>query len=55
MTAPAFTIHPDETVAAAALVMTAHRVSRLPVVSKAGTLIGIVSRGDLLRSLTYPE
>ncbi|MGD0700542.1 MAG: CBS domain-containing protein [Trebonia sp.] len=51
MTAPAVTIHPDEDVATAALVMTAHRVSRLPVVSKDGTLIGIVSEGDLLRSL----
>jgi CBS domain-containing protein len=51
MTAPAVTIHPDETVATAARVMTAHRVSRLPVVDKDGTLIGIVSQGDLLNAL----
>jgi CBS domain-containing protein len=51
MTAPAVTIHPDETVAAAARVMTAHRVSRLPVVGNDGTLIGIVSQGDLLGAL----
>ncbi len=51
MTAPAVTIHPDETVATAAQVMTAYRVSRLPVVAKDGTLIGIVSQGDLLRAL----
>ena len=55
MTAPAVTIHPDETVATAARVMTAHGVSRLPVVSKDGTLIGIVSQGDLLRALACPE
>jgi CBS domain-containing protein len=55
MTAPAVTIHPDETVATAARVMTVHRVSRLPVVNKAGTLIGIVSQGDLLSALVCPE
>ena len=54
MTAPAVTIHPDETVTAAARVMTAYRVSRLPVVAKDGTLIGIVSQGDLLRALASP-
>ena len=54
MTAPAVTIHPDETVATAARVMTAHGVSRLPVVSKDGTLVGIVSQGDLLRALASP-
>jgi len=51
MTAPAVTIHPDETVATAARVMTAHRVSRLPVVGNDGRLIGIVSQGDLLSAL----
>jgi CBS domain-containing protein len=55
MTAPAVTIHPDETVAAAARVMTAHRVGRLPVVGKDGTLIGIVSQGDLLSALAPPQ
>jgi len=55
MTAPAVTIHPDETVTAAARVMTAHGVSRLPVVAKDGTLIGIVSQGDLLRALAGPQ
>ena len=55
MTAPAVTIHPDETVTTAARVMTACRVSRLPVVSKDGTLIGIVSQGDLLRALAGPQ
>jgi len=51
MTAPAVIIHPEQTVATAAQVMTAHRVSRLPVVDSGGTLIGIVSQGDLLGAL----
>jgi CBS domain-containing protein len=55
MTAPAVTIHPDETVATAARLMTDHRVSRLPVVGNDGLLIGIVSQGDLLSALVYPE
>jgi CBS domain-containing protein len=55
MTAPAVTIHPDETVLTAARVMTAYGISRLPVVSKDGTLIGIVSQGDLLRALAGPQ
>jgi CBS-domain-containing membrane protein len=54
MTAPAVTIHPDDTVAAAARVMTTYRVSRLPVVAMDGTLVGIVSQGDLLRALASP-
>ncbi|HEY5398004.1 MAG TPA: CBS domain-containing protein [Trebonia sp.] len=44
-----------ETVASAARVMTAYRVSRLPVVAKDGTLIGIVSQGNLLRALACPQ
>jgi CBS domain-containing protein len=48
MTAPAVTIHPDATIPSAARVMTANRVSRLPVVDPDGKLIGIVSRRDLL-------
>lgn len=55
MTAPAVTIHADETVATAARMMTAYRVSRLPVVDKDGTLIGIVSQGDLLEALASPD
>jgi CBS domain-containing protein len=49
MTAPAITVGPDETVAAAARRMLHRRVKRLPVVDDAGTLLGIVSRADVLR------
>lgn len=43
------TIEPDASIAAAARMMIQHDVTHLPVLSDAGRLIGIVSRGDLLR------
>ncbi|MFE7231669.1 CBS domain-containing protein [Streptomyces sp. NPDC002405] len=49
MTAPAVCARPEWTVVEAARLMDAHRVKRLPVVDEGGTLVGIVSRGDLLR------
>ncbi|MDR2987834.1 MAG: CBS domain-containing protein [Nocardiopsaceae bacterium] len=48
MTAPAITIGPDAAIAEAAGLMYDHRVTRLPVVSAAGQLVGIVSRADVL-------
>ncbi|HXZ63783.1 MAG TPA: CBS domain-containing protein [Streptosporangiaceae bacterium] len=48
MTAPAVTIGPDATVAAAARLMYDRKVKRLPVVNSAGHLMGIVSRVDVL-------
>jgi CBS-domain-containing membrane protein len=48
MTSPAVTIHPDAPIPRAASVMHAHNVKRLPVVDPDGTLLGIVSRRDLL-------
>ncbi|MEZ0090902.1 CBS domain-containing protein [Streptacidiphilus sp. EB129] len=49
MSAPAVTIGPDETAAAAARLMMRRSVRRLPVVDGGGRLIGVVSRGDLLK------
>jgi CBS domain-containing protein len=49
MTTPAITIGVHSTVRAAAGLMDEARVRRLPVVSELGRLVGIVSRGDLLR------
>jgi CBS-domain-containing membrane protein len=49
MTAPAFTVTGDATLALAARSMARHRVKRLPVVDASGRLIGIVSRADLLK------
>jgi CBS domain-containing protein len=48
MTKPAVTISPDEPVSHAARLMYSRRVKRLPVVAEDGTLIGIVSRADVL-------
>ena len=50
MTSPAVTIGPDATVVEAAKVMDRRRVKRLPVVDAEGTLVGIVSRVDLLKA-----
>jgi CBS domain-containing protein len=55
MTAPAVTIRSDATVAAAARVMNAHHVSRLPVVDGKGNLAGLVSRRDLLSLFLRPD
>jgi CBS domain-containing protein len=49
MTCPAVTVAPDATVTQAARLMHDHRVKHLPVVDAGGELVGIVSRGDLLR------
>ncbi|MDX3801678.1 CBS domain-containing protein [Streptomyces sp. AK04-3B] len=49
MSAPAVTTRADATVTEAARLMTEHRVERLPVVDEKGSLVGIVTRGNLLR------
>jgi CBS domain-containing protein len=48
MTKPPVTIGPDEPVARAVRLMYSRRVKRLPVTSADGTLVGIVSRSDVL-------
>jgi len=48
MTSPAIVISPDAPVQIAARVMRDRRLKRLPVVTRDGQLIGIVSRVDLL-------
>ncbi|HEX6449462.1 MAG TPA: CBS domain-containing protein [Trebonia sp.] len=55
MTSPAVTISPHATVPAAARLMSAHRVRRLPVTSEQGGLVGIVSRRDLLSVFLRPD
>jgi len=55
MTSPAVTVHPDATVAAAARVMNAHKVRRLPVVDDDGKLAGLVSRRDLISIFLRPD
>ncbi|MFG2363987.1 CBS domain-containing protein [Streptomyces mirabilis] len=49
MTAPAFTVRANATLAQAARTMAHAKVKRLPVVDDKGLLEGVVSRGDLLK------
>ena len=49
MTTPVIAIHPSASVADAAALMLANKISGLPVVSSDGELRGIVSEGDFLR------
>ncbi len=49
MTRGALTIGPESSVAQAARLMLSHRISGLPVVDGAGTVIGMLTEGDLLR------
>jgi len=55
MTKPAVTIGPDQTVTDAARLMYNRRVKRLPVVNDEGTLIGIVTRSDVLSVYSKPD
>ncbi len=54
MSAPAVTIAPDRPVSEAAWFMVQRDVNRLPVV-RDGTLIGIISRADLIRAFTRSD
>jgi CBS domain-containing protein len=55
MTSPVITIHPDASLSAAARLMNAHRIRRLPVVDTVGDLVGIVSRRDLMKVFLRPD
>ena len=55
MSRPAVTIGPEAPVSHAARLMYNKRVKRLPVVADDGTLIGIVSRSDVLSVYSKPD
>jgi CBS domain-containing protein len=55
MTKPPVTIGPDKPVTDAARLMYNMRVKRLPVISDDGTLIGIVTRSDVLSVYSRPD
>jgi CBS domain-containing protein len=55
MSAPAQTIAPDRPLAEAATIMLDEGINRLPVVDSEGTLVGLVSRGDLVRAFARPD
>ena len=46
-----YTIGPDASIEDAASIITKHRINRLPVVDEDGTLVGIVTRGDIISGL----
>lgn len=45
------TISPDQSLKAAAKIIQDHKVHRLPVVDHTGTVIGILTRGDIIRTM----
>ncbi|MFF1414638.1 CBS domain-containing protein [Streptomyces sp. NPDC058289] len=55
MTAPAVTVHAEQTVTEAARLITRRGVTRLPVVDDEDRLVGIVTRRDLLRVFLRPD
>ena len=55
MSAPTLSISPDASLPTAAKKMQAAKVKRLLVTDGSGQLLGIVSRGDLLRPYTRPD
>jgi CBS domain-containing protein len=55
MTGPAVTIGPDALVSEAARLMYDRRVKRLPVVTRTGLLVGIISRVDVLSVFDRPD
>jgi CBS-domain-containing membrane protein len=48
MTAPAVTVPPDTPVGSVAELLTSRRISAVPVVDRAGSVLGLVSERDLL-------
>lgn len=55
MTVPPVTVPPHATIAAAARLMAEGHFKRLPVVDDDGGLVGVVSRGDLLKIYLRPD
>jgi len=49
MTQPVISVTPETTIAEAAGLLLQHRISGLPVVDPGGSVVGIVTEGDLLR------
>ena len=51
MTHEFWTVGPDDTVETAATVMHENGADRLPVIDAAGSLVGIIARGDIVRAI----
>jgi len=50
MSAPAVTVEPDATTAEVLTILEQRNINRVPVVDRTGRLMGIVTRGDLLKA-----
>ena len=55
MSSPARTVYPQATVADAATRMLDAQVNRLPVVDEDGQLVGLISRGDIVRAFARTD
>lgn len=49
MTSPVISVEPDASVLEAIRIMLQRRVSGLPVINKEGRVVGMLTKGDLLR------
>ena len=45
-----YTVSPDDSIEEASTIITKHKVNRLPVIEK-GVMVGIITRGDIIRGL----
>ena len=52
---PLFTIKPEKTVKDAAQLLNEKRIDRLPVIDENGQVIGIITRGDIVRIMSLGE
>lgn len=55
MTYPVVTVHPDASVKEAAVLLTTHGYTLLPVVDARDHLVGVVSEADLIRGRILPD
>jgi len=55
MSAPAMTIEASRSVTEAARLLASHGIKRLPVVDEEGTLVGIVTRADLVKAFARSD
>jgi CBS domain-containing protein len=55
MTEPVLTVTPEASLSEAARIMSSRRVKRLPVVAPNGSLVGVISRADVVNAFTKPD
>ena len=51
MISPVITLHPNDDISDAAIIMDKEDIKRIPVVGDEDNLVGIVTRGDIVKSL----